>query len=86
MLPKNNSLLSNKPSLFQPTVIRGLVDETNGTSVLTKNDYSIVESTALGNSGSFRYDLADTGIKSTQQLNIDWSRFRESYIFCFCPS
>lgn len=81
MVSKANSLLLNQPSLFRPTVIRGLVDDANGSATLTKDDYSAVESTALGTTSSFRYDLPNTGIKSTQQLNIDWSDFANHTFF-----
>jgi len=37
--------------------------------------------TALGLSSSFRYDPTGFGIKSTQQLNVDWSDFASHTFF-----
>lgn len=34
----------------------------------------------VGATGSFRYDLMGTGVKSTQQLNVDWSKY-ENHVF-----
>ena len=73
-------LLRLKPSLFSTTVVRGLTNPDGGLSTFTAEDGEFVSTTAIGETGSFRYDPVGSGIKSTQQLNVDWSMF-ENHVF-----
>jgi hypothetical protein len=77
----SNSLKFNKPDLFSPTVVRNVLGETNGVVNFEKSDFTSVSATALSNTASFKYDLPGDGIKSTQQLNIDWSNFENHTFF-----
>lgn len=69
------SLQQNKPSLFSPSVVRSLVERPAGSVAYTLSDLSDMKDTALSDSDAFKYDLDTDGLKSTQQLNIDWSDF-----------
>lgn len=79
-LTPSQRLLRLKPSLFSTTVVRGLTNPDGGLSSFTAEDGQFVSTTALGETGSYRYDPIGTGIKSTQQLNTDWSQF-ENHVF-----
>ena len=74
-------LKENRPSLFQPAIIRSLANEAAKSVTLTLSDAELNDETTIGETGSFRYDLAGTGLKSTQQLNIDWSNFENHTFF-----
>jgi hypothetical protein len=77
-MPSSNSsksLLANKPSLFSPSVVRGIKERPAGGVSYTLSDLSDMTDTGLEESTVFKYDLADDALKSTQQLNIDWSDF-----------
>jgi hypothetical protein len=43
--------------------------------------YSDVNDTNISNQDSFAYDQAGVGLKSTQQLNVDWSKFENHTFF-----
>ena len=73
-------LVSLRPGVFSPSVIRGLTDPDGGLSTYSTVDGTFVSQTAVGETGSFRYDPIGSGIKSTQQLNVDWSLF-ENHVF-----
>lgn len=74
-------LRENRPSLFEPAIIRSLANEGAKTVTLTLMDAEQNTDSTIGETGSFRYDLAGEGLKSTQQLNIDWSRFENHTFF-----
>lgn len=50
-------------------------------SVLYKKNYSDLAATNASNSASFRYNLPGDGVVSTQELNVDWSRFENHTFF-----
>jgi hypothetical protein len=76
-----DNLRYNRPSLFKPSIYRELGGENTIGSSYTLSDSSVVVDTAVGESSSFRYDPPDTGIKSTQQLCIDWTDFTAHTFF-----
>lgn len=74
-------LRENRPSLFQPAIIRSLASEAAKSVTLTLLDAEKNDLTTIEETGSFRYDLAGTGLKSTQQLNIDWANYENHTFF-----
>ncbi len=81
MSAPSDSLKFNRPALFSPTVIRNITEDVNGISTFQKSDFSQVTDTALGHSASFKYSLSGDGLKSTQQLNVDWANFENHTFF-----
>lgn len=82
MVSDNTKRLSiNKPRLFTPTVINHIREGSSGDVFYEKSDSSNFIDTALGSSGSFKYNQPGTGLVSTQQLNIDWSDFSNHTFF-----
>lgn len=73
-------LLKLKPSLFSPSVVRGVTNPDGGLSSFSSENGQYVVDSAIGETGSFRYDPIGSGIKSTQQLNVDWTAF-ENHVF-----
>jgi hypothetical protein len=75
------SLLNLRPSVFSPSVVRNIQEGTsfNGAYQFHNGEFS-TEST-LGETGSFKYDPQGTGLKSTQQLEIDWTEFSNHTFF-----
>lgn len=83
-MPVNNNiqnLLGLRPTLFQPSIVRGLVESSNGVSQFQQQTAEFSVAQPVNDSGSFRYDPDGTGIKSTQQLNVDWSSFANHCFF-----
>ena len=78
----NNSLKFNRPSLFSPTITRNIVGDQYEVPSFQKYNFNQFSSSSLGNSGSFKYEVGN-GLKSSQQLNIDWSDFSQH---CFYNS
>lgn len=68
-----------RPGLFSPAVIRSLKKPQNQS--VSYNLVTLNETIAAASTGSFRYNLEGTGIRSTQQLNIDWTRFENHTFF-----
>lgn len=74
--------VSPKPGLFSPTTIKNLRDGSDSNSnFLNTGASSVEEKTALGSTASFKYDVPGSGLKSTQQLNVDWSAFENHTFF-----
>lgn len=73
MKPNSNVLVTLKPSFFNT--------KTNSSKGLVAKQYGLDESLSLNNSSSFRYDPLNTGLKSTQQFNIDWSDFAQHVFY-----
>lgn len=80
-MPDTRNLRQNRPLLFAPAVIRQIQQNDMAGSGFHQVDFESLASTALDNTSSFRYNLAGDGLKSTQQLNIDWSRFENHTFF-----
>ena len=75
------NLLLNKPGLFTPTVVRGIRQGPSNQSVSYGTQDNILADSSIDNTGSFKYSMDGEGIKSTQQLNIDWSEFENHTFF-----
>lgn len=83
-MAKNNNITSlqlNRPSLFEPSVIRGITNTQGDAVVLSKANSEQVSATALSSTSSFKYDTGGMGLKNTQQLNISWSQFENHTFF-----
>lgn len=76
-MAQQNSLKFNNPGLFIPSVVRGVVDRGAPTGLI---NYDQVSQRNFGTTSSFRYDAPGSGLRSTQQINVDYSRF-ENHIF-----
>jgi len=77
-MPASNtskSLLQNRPNLFSPSVVRDITNRPAGAVSFTLDTLQDMQDTGVGNSGVFKYNLTEDALKSTQQLNIDWSNF-----------
>lgn len=81
----NASSLGNsstpRPSIFAPALVRGIVRPDGGLSTVDTQDAMDVFSMAVGETGSFVYDESSQGLKSTQQLNVDWSDFSQHVFY-----
>lgn len=77
-MTKLNSLKFNNPGLFQPSVIRGILDAGAPTGLVSFND---VADRNIGTTSSFRYDSPGAGIRSTQQVGVDFSKFENHTFF-----
>jgi hypothetical protein len=73
-----NSLKFNNPGLFRPSVIRGILDSPAPTGMINFND---VADRNIGTTSSFRYDTPGSGIRSTQQVIVDYSKFENHTFF-----
>lgn len=80
-MPSPRNLRLNRPPLFSPSVIRQVGDGGYGGSGFYETTLTAMSGTALDSSGSFRYSLQKEGMKSTQQLNVDWSAFENHTFF-----
>lgn len=78
MTQKFNSLKFNNPGLFKPTVIRGVIDAGSPTGLISFNE---VEQRNIGTTSSFRYDAPGDGLRSTQQVGVDFSKFENHTFF-----
>ena len=74
------NLLGLRPNIFSPTVVRNIREGVALTELTQNSDGSAFTETAIGEANSFRYDPYGTGLKSTQQLQVDWSEF-ENHTF-----
>lgn len=66
-----NTIVFNKPDLFSPSITRKLIDGAYTTVI----NYKDAVQTNIESTASFRYDPPGAGLKSTQQLNVDFSNF-----------
>jgi hypothetical protein len=76
-MSQGSKLKFNNPGLFQPSVVRGVVDSGTPTGLVNFND---VGDRNLGTTSSFRYDSPGEGLRSTQQIVLDYTRF-ENHTF-----
>ena len=75
---KSNKPFFNKTSLFTPGVVKKIAFNT---AISTDKYTAVLTGTTIGTS-SFLYDQPGmTGIKSTQQLNVDFSKFENHTFF-----
>ena len=78
MSKKRPVLDLKRPSLFKPKFRRKSI-----TPKVSKKKISLssMVDTAIDTTGSFRYDGPHAGIKSTQQVNVDYSKFENHTFF-----
>lgn len=81
MADNSDNLRFNRPPLFQPNLVRGLVQDAAASVTFTKTIGADMADSSIGQTSSFKYDLDGQGLKSTQQLNIDWSEFQNHTFF-----
>jgi len=74
------NLTINKPGLFTPTIVRGIREGASHQTVTFGKQTNDLLDSNIGSTGSFKYNIDGTGLKSTQQLNIDWESF-ENHTF-----
>jgi hypothetical protein len=70
-------MADDKPIRFSEQTIKHLLDNDKSVVLNLEN----AEETNYQNTGSFFYDLPGSGLKSTQQLNVDWSKFENHTFF-----
>jgi hypothetical protein len=70
------------PGIFGPTYGDAAQANLRGNSapVIDQTLGSVINN-VVGSSSSFRYDAIGTGVKSTQQLPLDWSKFENHTFF-----
>lgn len=75
--------MTMKNSIYSGNLMGGeLLKELRGESVVIKNvTANEVTGTNIAGKNSFRYDPLGTGLKSTQQIPIDWSKFENHTFF-----
>jgi len=78
-MSKDRVISQNKPRLFKPSTIRGI--QYHGGGATKEMSLSEVVGTNLGSTSSFKYDSPGSGLKSTQQLNVDWEYFENHTFF-----
>ena len=78
-MAKDNNTFQN--ILFRPSVLKSLRDGgTQVSNITLAGNNTEVDSIECNPTGTFRYDPPGSPLKSTQQLNVDWSRF-ENHTF-----
>jgi len=77
-MTKKNTLRFNRPSLFSSAFTRQILD--TGDVVVRKN-FQELSDTNVESTSSFRYDPPGSGIKSTQQVPLDYSQFSNHTFF-----
>lgn len=82
-MPINNTrnLQRNAPALFRPIVVRSVQDQAHESVSFNLYETKVIADTSIDNTSSFRYNSPDTGLRSTQQLNVDWSNFSNHTFF-----
>lgn len=76
--PKRKILAFKRPKLFAPTLTRQVVDESG---VLLQEVGKTLADTNIVSTSSFRYDSPGSGMRSTQQLPTDFSKFENHTFF-----
>lgn len=71
------SIRSNSP--YTPSFLQSAIVDAKPVQ-LSYSDFDLSDSSA-GNTGSFKYDPLGYPLKSTQQLNLDWSKFENHTFF-----
>src|SRR5574338_591141 len=75
---KDTALRFNRPGVFKPAYVRHSLE--SGAPVVRQSISDFDDTNALSTS-SFRYDPPGVGMKSTQQLNVDYSDFASHTFF-----
>lgn len=81
MTDNGDNLRLNRPPLFVPNFVRSLTEDSAKSATFTKVIGADLEDSTVGLTSSFKYDLDEAGIKSTQQLKIDWTKFENHTFF-----
>jgi len=68
---------TRRPKLFSPSVSR----QESKIAVPSKVMISQMENTNIASTSSFRYDIAGSPLKSTQEISLDWSKFENHTFF-----
>lgn len=76
MIANQNSV--TKPRLFEPSMTRHLV---GGRNAILKKSGDDTSDSNIDSTSSFRYDAPGTGLKSSQQTNVDFSKFEHHTFF-----
>ena len=71
--------ITSKSRLFTPQIIRKIVD--NSAEIKPQNLSMLSGSNLRAADRSFKFDPPGTGLKSTQQIPIDWSKFENHTFF-----
>lgn len=80
LLSPTQRLVRVRPGVFSPTLVRGITNPDGGLTSFSTENAEFLANAPVAETGSFRYDPIGSGIKSTQQLNVDWSLF-ENHVF-----
>lgn len=75
------NLRNNRPGLFSSTITRGLKQGPSAGKASFKRSENDLVSTDISSTSSFKYSLDGDGLKSTQQLNVDYSDFANHTFF-----
>lgn len=75
---KKSTLRFDRPRLFSSAFTRRVIDDSG--AVLKKNAQDLVDSNVVS-TASFRYDPPGVGLRSTQQLPVDFSKFENHTFF-----
>ena len=76
-MARDNKPTFGKSALFSPAVVRRITEGAGG----IENKNALTLSGALPSTSSFRYDVPGTGLKSTQQIPLDWQDFATHTFF-----
>jgi hypothetical protein len=77
-MARDSSYFGGGKALFSPSVLREL---TSNRSTVANQTAALHSGSIQSKTGSFRYDPPDAGVKSTQQLPVDWSKFENHTFF-----
>jgi len=82
-MPINNTrnLQRNAPALFRPIVVRSMEDASDESVSFNLYQAEVIQDTSIENTSSFKYNPPGTGLRSTQQLLVDWSDFANHTFF-----
>jgi len=76
-MPKRNLSLNPGPKLFEPSVSRRTATPSNSPEI----SLSSVRDTNILSTGSFRFDSPGAGIRSTQEIPLDYTKFENHTFF-----
>ena len=71
----------NRPGLFTPTIVRGLRGGPSSNTVDFSRNTNELADSSVNSTASFIYTVDGTGLRNTQQLNIDWADFENHTFF-----
>lgn len=82
-MPGNNikNIIRGNSGLFTPSVVRALKDPGNESISLSLSSPITTNDSAVDSTASFKYNIPETGLRSTQQINVDWSKFENHTFF-----